>query len=126
VDRTVRLELHPTPEQAQALFETRHLFTAAFNHVCRVGWQQREPNGVRLHHETYSPLKAQFPELVSDLHIQARVKATEAVKAALARTKKRRKVSCPRAGPARRASTSTPSSSPGSSGRLVSLLLPDG
>jgi putative transposase len=95
VDRTVRLELHPTPEQAQALAETCRQFTEAFNQVCRVGWQQREKNGVRLHHETYYPLKARLPALVSDLHCQARVKATEAVKSALTVHRQGRKVRCP-------------------------------
>jgi putative transposase len=95
VNRTVRLELHPTPEQAELLAETCRQFTDAFNHVCRVGWQQREKNGVRLHHETYYPLKRRWPELVADLHVQARVKATEAVKAALALAKQGRKTACP-------------------------------
>jgi IS605 OrfB family transposase len=89
------LELHPTPDQALLLTETSRQFTGVFNHVCRVGWQQREKHGVRLHHDTYYPLKVQFPALVSDLHIQARVKATEAVKAALALARQGRQVSCP-------------------------------
>ena len=53
MDRTVRIQLHPTPEQAQALHETSQQFTQAFNAVCRYGWQHREKNGVKLHHATY-------------------------------------------------------------------------
>ncbi len=75
--------MHPTPEQAQGLQETLRQFTEAFNQVCRYGWQHAERNGVRLHHATYYHTKAAFPGLVSDLLIQARVKATEAVKSAL-------------------------------------------
>ena len=47
---------------------------------------------MKLHHATYYPLKADYPNLVSDLLIQARVKATEAVKSAFALQKKGRKV----------------------------------
>ncbi len=82
MDRTVRIQLHPTPEQAQALHETLRQFTQAFNAVCRYGWQHREKNGVKLHHATYYDTKASCPGLVSDHLIQARVKATEALKSA--------------------------------------------
>jgi hypothetical protein len=60
-----------------------------------------EKNGIELHRALYYPLKADFRALVSDLHIQARVKATEAVKSALALRRKyareqiKRKVSQP-------------------------------
>jgi putative transposase len=83
MDRTLRIQLHPTPEQAQALTETLQQFTVAFNTVCAFGWQHHEKNGVKLHHATYYQTKAACPGLVSDLLIQARVKATEAVKSAL-------------------------------------------
>src|SRR5260370_2711567 len=82
MDRTVRIQLHPTPEQAQGLQETLRQFTEAFNQVCRYGWEHIERNGVRLHHAMYYDTKAACPGLVSDLLIQARVKATEAVKSA--------------------------------------------
>ena len=87
MQRTVRLRLHPTPEQAQGLSRTLQDFTVAFNQVCAYGWQHREKNGVRLHHATYYAVKAVCPGLVSDLVIQARVKATEALKAAFASQK---------------------------------------
>ncbi|MDP3063943.1 MAG: transposase [Chloroflexota bacterium] len=92
----MRIKLQPMPEQAAALSETMQLFTESFNSVASYGWGHGEKNGVRLHHATYRTLKAQHPTLVSDLHIQARVKATEAVKSALALQRKGRKVSCPR------------------------------
>jgi len=96
MDRTMRLRLSPTADQATVLAQTAAQFTHAFNHVCREGWSAGEKNGVRLHHATYRDSKALAPGLVSDLHIQARVKATEAVKSALDRQKKGRRVSCPR------------------------------
>jgi putative transposase len=67
-----------------------------FNAVCALGWRERLSNGVKLHHATYYPLKTDYPNLVSDLHVQARVKATEAVKSALARATAGCKVSQPR------------------------------
>ncbi len=48
-----------------------------------------------MHHETCYPIKAQCPSLVSDLIIQARVKATEAIKSAFTRQKQGRAVSQP-------------------------------
>jgi putative transposase len=83
MDRTVKIQLHPTPEQAIALQETLQQFTQAFNAVCAYGWQHTEKNGVRLHHAMYRETKMACPGLVSDLLIQARVKATEALKSAL-------------------------------------------
>jgi IS605 OrfB family transposase len=97
MDRTVRLRLQPTPDQATALAQTAHQFTLAFNVASEYGWQAGEKNGVRLHHATYRASKDAAPALVSDLHIQARVKATEAVKSALDRRRKGRRVSPPQA-----------------------------
>jgi len=88
MDRTVRVQLHPTPEQAQALYETMQQFTTAFNMVCAYGWQHHDKNGVKLHHAIYYKTKAACPGLVSDHLIQARVKATEALKSAFTWQKK--------------------------------------
>jgi putative transposase len=95
MQRTIRLELKPTPDIAQILNETLAQFTQAFNRVCAVGWEMNEKNGVRLHHLTYRQTKAACPGLVSDLLIQARVKATEALKSAAARVKQGCKTTCP-------------------------------
>src|SRR6266487_897149 len=88
MQRTIRIKLDPAPAQAAALAETSHQFTAVFNAVCAYGWQQGEKNGIALHRALYYPLKADYPALVSDLHIQARVKATETVSSALALRRK--------------------------------------
>jgi putative transposase len=95
MQRTIRIHLEPSPAQADALTETRRQFTAVFNAVCAYGWLQSEKNGVELHRTLYYPLKADYPALVSDLHVQARVKATEALKSALSLKKAGRKVSQP-------------------------------
>ncbi len=96
MDRTIRIRLEPTATQAVALADTARQFTDAFNLVCLHGWQAGEKNGVTLHHATYRASKDVAPDLVSDLHIQARVKATEAIKGALGRQRKGRPVSCPK------------------------------
>ncbi len=95
MQRTIRVKLTPSTAQADLLAETSRLFTAAFNAVCRVGWEQKITNGVDLHHATYYPTQANYPALVSDLLIQARVKATEAVKSAFALQKVGRTVGMP-------------------------------
>jgi putative transposase len=95
MQRTIRIQLEPSFAQAQQLAETTRQFTAVLNAVCTYSWHERLSNGVKLHHATYYPLKTDYPDLVSDLHVQARVKATEAVKSALALQKAGRKVNQP-------------------------------
>src|SRR5581483_6384992 len=73
MQRSIRIYLEPSPAQVQQLAETRRQFTAVFNAVCAHGWRERLSNGVKLHHATYYPRKADYPNLVSDLHVQARV-----------------------------------------------------
>jgi putative transposase len=94
--RTVRLPLILTEGQKTVLLETSHQFTESFNRVCSFAWASQEKNGVRLHHSTYRSLKDEFPDLVSDHHVQARVKATEAIRSAFALKRMGKKVSCPR------------------------------
>ncbi len=67
MDGTVPLALRVTQEQDAALSATIAGFTAAFNAVCRVGWDANEKNGVRLHHLTYRETEGESPNLVSDL-----------------------------------------------------------
>ena len=95
MQRTIRIQLDPSPAQAEALAETSRQFTQAFNHVCRYGWQQRLTNGVKLHHETYYGMRDLLPALPTNLLIQARVKATEAIKSALTLQRTGRKVGMP-------------------------------
>jgi putative transposase len=95
VQRTVRLKLQPTPDQTEALRETTAQFTASFNRVCATGWRLQEGNAYTLHRLTYRDCKNHAPALVSDLHVQARQKAAEALKAAIALAKKGKKVGGP-------------------------------
>lgn len=95
MDRTLRLPLNPTTEQAESLMETMRQFAQSFNLVCTEGWRLREGNAYTLHKLTYRNSKALCPALVSDLHVQARQKAAEAIKSAIALAKKGRKVNGP-------------------------------
>ncbi len=83
MDRTITVQLHPTPEQAKLLKETLEQHTACFNAVAHEGFTSQCSNGVELHKRTYYPLRAQYPDLPAQLVCAARVKATEAVKSAL-------------------------------------------
>jgi len=101
MDRTVKIQLKPEHEHAQLLRETGIQFTSVFNDVCAYGWHNGEKNGVKLHHATYYHLREQYPSLNSNVLIQGRIKATEALKSAFDRKAKGRKtgqpqsVSCP-------------------------------
>lgn len=82
-------------EQAEILFETMRQFTSSFNLVCAEGWRLKQGNAFTLHKLTYRDCKNTLPDLVSDLHCQARQKASEAVKSAITLAKKGRKVNSP-------------------------------
>jgi putative transposase len=88
MDRTLVVQLKPTPEQVGLLDRTMHEHTACFNAVCREGFANGYSNGVELHKVTYYPLRASYPDLPAQLVCAARVKATEAVKSALSWQKK--------------------------------------
>jgi putative transposase len=63
MQRTIRIKLQPTIEQAHALLDTRRQFTDVFNAVAAYGWQERIKNGVALHHALYYLLKSQYLDL---------------------------------------------------------------
>src|SRR5229473_315512 len=88
MNRTMVVQLNPTPEQARFLKQTFEQHTACFNEVARLGFTEKCSNGVELHKQTYYPLRAQYPDLPAQLVCAARVKATEAVKSALTWQKK--------------------------------------
>jgi predicted transposase len=96
MQRTIRVRLKPTPEQAGTLLETLRQHTECFNAVSAYGWQHQERNGVRLHHATYRALRERFPALPSQLVIAARERAREALRSALARATRGKKASQPR------------------------------
>src|SRR6266700_6307952 len=88
MDRTITVQLNPTPEQARTFKATLEQHTACFNAVAHEGFTTACSNGVELHKQTYYPLRAKFPDLPAQLVCAARVKATEAVKSALTWQKK--------------------------------------
>lgn len=95
MQRTIRLSVQPTQLQQQALLSTLDQYALCFNHVSNIGYGTNNVNGVSLHHETYYPLRERFPQLPSQLVCSARVKATEALKAARTNKQKGRKTGCP-------------------------------
>src|SRR5439155_2902601 len=58
-------------------------------------WARQDSNAFTLHKLTYRDCKTANPTLVSDLHVQARQKAAEAVRSAITLRKKGRKVGYP-------------------------------
>jgi putative transposase len=96
MQRTIRIHLHPSPAQADALKETSRQFTSAFNQTVRLGWAADVCNATKLHYLAYYPVKEAHPALVSDLIVQARMKAAEALRSAFKlRKDPERKVSMP-------------------------------
>jgi len=87
--RTIKLKLNISPKEIMPALEA---YTNAFNYVCQVGWQDKDFNGVSLHHKTYQVTRSNLP---SQLAVSARMKATEALKAAQNRFRKKQEVSCP-------------------------------
>jgi IS605 OrfB family transposase len=94
MQRTIRLQLHPSDQAVVALSQTIERYTWSFNAVCRYGWEQNLTNGVELHKATYYEHRAET-KLPSQLVCAARVKATEALKSAKALKKKGKVVSTP-------------------------------
>ncbi len=98
MQRTIRLQLEPSPTQADALAETSRQFTSAFNQAVLLGWEADLCNATKLHYLTYYPVKTDHPTLVSDLIVQARMKAAEVLRSAFTLRKDRsRTVSMPQA-----------------------------
>jgi IS605 OrfB family transposase len=95
MDRTLVVQLKPTPEQARVLKQTMHESTDCFNAVACLGFTRKCSNGIELHKQTYYELRAHYPKLPAQLVCASRVKATEAVKSALDRQKKGRKTGVP-------------------------------
>ena len=87
--RTIKLRLQEDPQVFQPTIDA---YTKAFNYTCTVGWNDKDYNGVSLHHKVYPETRKYLP---SQLAVSARMKATEALKSVKARLKKGKKASCP-------------------------------
>ncbi len=88
--RTIKIRLQEEPQVFQSTIDA---YTKAFNYTCEMGWNDKDYNGVSLHHKTYKRIKKYLP---SQLSVSARMKATEALKSVRKRLKKGKKASCPR------------------------------
>ena len=94
MQRVLKLTLKPTEEQKQILLETIEQYKLAYNHTCKTGWDNQLWNGVELHKLTYYPLREKFV-LPSQLIVSARVVATESLKSAIKRKRRKLKGKCP-------------------------------
>jgi putative transposase len=82
MQRTIRIQLEPSPAQAAALAETSQQFTQAFNLFVQIGWQANLSNATKLHFLAYYPVRDALPDLNSNLTNTARAKAAEALRSA--------------------------------------------
>ncbi len=88
MQRTIRVQLNPSPTQADSLRATSQQYTSAFNQAVQLGWDARIANATKLHYLVYYPVKVAHPGLVSDLINTARAKAAEALRSAFELQKK--------------------------------------
>jgi IS605 OrfB family transposase len=95
MQRTIRILLKPSAQQAQALADVARMTTQAFNRCVTTGWQATVSNSTKLHHLTYYMVRAALPDLPSNLLVQARMKAAEALRSAFTLRKQGRKVTVP-------------------------------
>jgi putative transposase len=95
MQRTIRFQLEPTPAQAEHLSCVAQMTTEAFNRCAAIGWQANVSNSTKLHRLTYYDLRDALPDLPSNLLVQTRMKAAEALRSAFTLSKQGRKVSCP-------------------------------
>ncbi|HEY3228485.1 MAG TPA: transposase [Roseiflexaceae bacterium] len=97
MQRTIRIQLAPSPAQADALTETSRQFTSAFNLFARLGWDTNVSNATKLHFLAYYAVRNALPNLNSNLTNTARAKAAEALRSAFKlRKDPKRTVSQPR------------------------------
>ncbi len=92
IARTIKLKLDIDPK---LILPTIQNYTKAYNFVCKEGWEDKDFNGVSLHHKTYLDCREKF-NLPAQLAISARMKATESLKAGFARLKKKERTNCPK------------------------------
>lgn len=82
MQRTIRIQLHPSPAQAAARAETTRQFTTAFNMFVEIGWREDVSNATKLHFLAYYPVRTALPKLNSNLANTARAKAAESPRSA--------------------------------------------
>ena len=79
--RTVSLKLNVSGTDLQALCELQEHFSNACNYVAVIALEKKESNRIRLHHLSYYQLKANFPQLGSQMSCNAIAKTAQALKA---------------------------------------------
>ena len=74
--RTTKVKLKLSVNSLDDTFEA---VTKAFNHICEIGYKDKDFNSISLHHKTYKFCRSEFG-LPADLAVQTRMKAAEALK----------------------------------------------
>lgn len=92
--RTVKLKLENV--NLNDLLPTFRAYTEAYNYICEIGFKDRNFNKVELHRRTYDYCRTQLG-LKSELAVQVRIQAAEAIKATTKlERKKHKKFKCPK------------------------------
>ena len=84
ITRTTKVKLKLPVD---ALSDTFEAVTKAFNHVCKIGYTDKDFNSVSLHHKTYQFCREEFG-LPAELACQTRMKAAEALKPVIKKNRK--------------------------------------
>ena len=87
--QTAKLVVDCSPKEFQPTIKA---FTDAFNYICKIGFEQRDTNGVSLHHKTYQECRKTLP---SQLAISARTKSVETLKSIRTKINQGKKATCP-------------------------------
>jgi len=91
--KTAKICLNLKPAE---VMPTMLQYTAAFNMTAEVGFKKKIKNSRKLHDETYYSVRSAFPDLPADLVCSSRLKAAEAVKGVLTKTKHKKYGSQPK------------------------------
>lgn len=92
IARTIKLKLNINSD---LILPTIKAYTKAYNYVCKIGWNDKDFNGVSLHHKTYEFTREEF-QLPAQLACSARMRATESLKSTNTKLKKNGKASQPK------------------------------
>ena len=75
--RTISVKLQVTPQQSQLLSDLQETFSHVCNEIAEKAWEKKESNRVRLHHLAYRSVRAEFPQLGSQMACNAIAKVAQ-------------------------------------------------
>ena len=80
VDRTIKLKLKVSDEDAETLRQTIIVCNEAFDEIAAFGFENQTSSKIKVHHGTYYPIRERHPEIPSALLQGVRDVACEALK----------------------------------------------